>query len=224
MMPCILTQPLRRIHHLPWQALFLPILLAFFSGCSSEEQDDAVVQEIVGRSGDLDAPIWRVRRPSNWEEVKRTGPEHDTTLPVQEWTIGEGDDLIRVQIHSFPAETLEARIPPMAQITRWQKQFQSSPPPDLELTRQAFSGYSGYLLDGRGTIKGSSVRVLGFAMSLPERSYAALSALKGKKSSEIAEMRGDITIKVVGKEEAIDKRENEIRSFARSFELIDPIP
>lgn len=172
----------------------------------------------------MDAPIWRVRRPSDWIAIERTGPEDDTTLPVQEWTIGEGDDLIRVQIHSFPATTLEARIPPMAQIARWQRQFSPSPPPDIELTRQAFSGYAGYLMDGRGTMKGSSVRTLAFAMSLPERSYAALSLLKGKKSDEIAEMQSDITIKVVGREEAVDQREKEIRSFARSFELIDPIP
>lgn len=212
------------IKRLPRPVSLLLLLLSLLPGCSTEEKEDILVQEVVGREGRMDAPIWRVRRPSDWTVVERTGPEHDTTLPVQEWTIGEGDDLIRVQIHSFPAVTLESRIPPMAQIARWQRQFSTAPPPDIELTRQAFSGYAGYLMDGRGKVKGSRVRVLGFAMSLPERSYAALSALKGKKSSEVAEMQSDITIKVVGREEAVDQREKEIRSFARSFELIDPIP
>lgn len=225
-MPCILTRQHSMIKRLPRPASFLLLLLFLFLllGCSSDEREDIVIQEVVGREGRFNAPTWRVRRPSYWIAIERTGPEHDTTLPVQEWAIGEGDELIRVQIHSFPAVTLKARIPPMAQITRWQRQFSPLPPPDIELTRQAFSGYAGYLMDGRGTMKGSKVRSLAFAMSLPERSYAALSALKGKKSSEITEMQSDITIKVIGSEEAVDQKEKEIRSFARSFELIDPIP
>lgn len=202
-------------------------LLLFFiilQGCSSDEREEVAVEEIIGREGRSDAPVWRVRRPVEWRSLKRDGPQPDTTLAIQEWIIGEGEDAITVQIHSFPADSPERRIPPMAQITRWQKQFSHAPRPEIELVRQAFSGYAGYLMDGRGVLKGEHVRVLGFAMSLPERSFAALSTLKGKTASEAAEMRSDITIKVVGREEAVDKREREIRTFARSFELIEPIP
>ena len=203
--------------------LVSPFITLLFIGCSGSEESEAFVEETInGRI--VEEPIWRVRRPSHWQKVSRHGSVADTTLPVQEWIIGQGEDPVTVQLHSFPSSSPEGRIPPMAQITRWQKQFSPHPVPEIELTNQAFSGYVGYLLDGRGEMKGKEVRVLAWAMSLPERSYHVLSKDAGKQRDLVIEKQSDLTIKAVGREEDVDRHEPEIRSFSRSLELIEPIP
>lgn len=160
--------------------------------------------------------LWRIKRPLPWNRKKEpSGSIQDSRIAVAEFQIGEGEQAISVFIHSFPSNSEEERIPPMAQVNRWKEQLDKSTPLEFHLSRQAFSGYAGLLLDARGKKNGKDVRMLAWALSLSPKNYYVLGG--GERAS-------DIIIKVLGDEESVDLHEEEIRSFARSFELIEAIP
>lgn len=62
--------------------------------------------------------------------------------------------------------------------------------------------------------------MLAWSMQLAKEHWHTLDALH----QPIDERRCDITIKAVGSEQALLNRERQIVAFARSIELLDPLP
>lgn len=207
--------------------------MLFLVGCSSEKTDPsstntAMMDEIKGR--DTDGPrqaIYRMRVPPEWIRRDPLPNESlaDTTKALCEFIIADAGGIIRIAIHNFPSETMEQRIPPMAQVVRWQRQFDPIFPNLSSVNPQSFSGYSGLLFTGVGMMKGTETMVLGWALQLAPEHYRTLSALNSTEGKNILkQMQADVTIKATGPRALIETHQAAIIAFAQSFELIEEIP
>lgn len=193
------------------QPLALIFLAVFLAACDVDhDASRTVVDTISGREQQND--LWHIRRPVEWTLKDASPSLRDSRLANKEYEI---EDAISLVIHSFPSQTIEKRIPPLAQVQRWKAQFDRSPPPQFHLSPQAFSGYAGFLLEGEGRIKGKEVRMLAWALSLSPKAYFSLKN---------PESRSEITIKVVGSEEMVNLHEESILKAVRTLGLIEAIP
>lgn len=111
------------------------------------------------------------------------------------------------------------RIPPQAQLQRWQQQLNPIDQTTVLITPQSFSGYKGTLLEAEGEVKGEPTAVIGWAMQIGDDHYRTLTYTNLPN-----QMRADVTIKATGSPASIDLERDRIKSFARSFELIEEIP
>lgn len=199
--------------------------------CHSQETKRSSVRpiEIAARneSHTLNKPlIYRVKVPTLWN-VQTPGADvslFDTTKPISEFYITEGQEKIRITIHNFPADSIEKRIPPMAQINRWKRQFKSIDPNTESIKAQSFGGYYGWLFEATGLLEGSKSTMMGWTLQLASEHFRSLQRSTSRALEErYRQMRGDVTIKAVGPENLIKKHRDDIIQFARSFQLIDDI-
>ena len=216
---------------LPLCHIILVLCLFLSTGCNTiEERRETTLQTIHDRNH---KPIYRARIPSEW--IRRDPlPEEqlaDTTKAICEFIIYRpgSEDLIRITIHNFPSDKIEDRIPPSAQIARWQRQFELLLPHCSNKTAQAFSGYLGLMFIGSGILNGKETTMVGFSMQLAPEHYRTLSHPLALESSPIdaetrLQMRSDVTIKAVGPKQSMNEHQDAIINMARSFELIDEIP
>lgn len=196
--------------------IFLALLLLCAS-CNSSGGESLVSHKICGR--DAAHPwIYRIKAPSSWEPGIIDDSLADTTKEICAFTI---DGEIKITIHNFPSESLEQRIPPAAQISRWKRQFTHLDLPSLTTIPQTFSGFVGFLFEAKGSLNGKEQAVLGWSMQLAPQHYRMLTALA---PAHLQDLRSDVTIKVVGPQELVEQHREEIVRFARSFELIEAIP
>ncbi len=91
----------------------------------------AALQHIQGRDDGSSLhrdPIYRARVPTTWRRIDPNPAQSnaDTTTSIGEFIIDDSDGPLRIAIHNFPADDLNERIPPMAQISRWQNQLSMS--------------------------------------------------------------------------------------------------
>lgn len=185
------------------------LLAVVFCGCGGSDIPQVTEYHLIAARDER--VIYRVRVPEGWEYRLPEGAMYltDTKLPLGEVFIREGDQEIRITIHNFPSREIEDRVPPMAQISRWRRQID-----DLEsenVTPQSFSGYVGFLFEGRGTEKS----VMGWTLRIGNEHYYRLKT---------PNLRGDVTIKATGPNAMIEKHRKDIIAFARTFELIEEIP
>lgn len=207
--------------------------LIFIGLCSCSEQDSTVSSfnriEIQGRdNGNLKRSfIYRAKVPKDWI-VKLPVPEDsiaDTTKAIADFFIVQEDQKIRIAVHNFPTQSMEERVPPVAQISRWKRQFQELDPTSIFMIPQAFGGFHGLLFEGTGDMKGERVSILGWSLQIASQHYQALSRSSDQNlAAKFRQMRADVTIKAVGPENLMQKKRDEIVTFARSFQLIDDIP
>jgi hypothetical protein len=167
-------------------------------------------------------PLYRARMPRGWHILPQKSAEgvQDTTVPIAEFAIEESLEAIQITVHNFFVEKREMRIPKEAQISRWQKQFSSIEHETMQISPQAFSGFTGLLLDCCGMQKGKEVRILAWILQLADVHWQTLDL----SDAPLDEKKADVAIKVVGTEEAIAKHEKEIFSFVRSFECQAAFP
>lgn len=186
------------------------------------------MQEIQGRDYDGKRfEVYRVRVSPDWIRRDPLPNESlsDTTKALCEFLIKDEGGIIRIAIHNFPSESIDQRIPPAAQVARWRQQFEKLLPSDSYTAPQAFSGYSGLLFKGVGTLNGQEMAVLGWSLQIAPEHYRSLSyAPKPEMQPLYREMRADMTIKATGPKTVMQLHEDEISRFARSFELIEEIP
>lgn len=218
--------------------IFIGLLI---SGCSTQSPISKITdsyQEICGRDIGSDAseryPIYRVRVPNEWKRVDPIQNESitDTTKSLCEFIIdGDYDKHIRITVHNFPVDNADQRIPPIAQITRWKRQFTTIDQTSLQVIPQAFAGFSGLLLEATGIVKNEEISLIGWAMQIAPEHYSTLTASMGRptdpilhKNSDIKQMRAEYTIKATGPKDLMAIHRMTIINFARSFELIEEIP
>lgn len=212
---------------------FLIILL--LTACSSfedrkTEDTQTFPLSISGRDQGLllERPsIYRVNAPVKWtfKEPSPSDSLADTKKPIYEMVIYEGEEQVLITIHNFPAESINTRIPPEAQVSRWKQQLGGEKAENTKVDPQSFGGFSGLRFEGQGKLEGKERMVIGWSMQIsPEHFYALSQEQEHLSSTEREQMRADYTIKVVGPPGLIQRNKNVINNFARSFRLITPIP
>lgn len=186
------------------------------------------MQEIKGRDYDHKRfNVYRARVPLSWVRKDSLADESltDTKKSICEFFIIDDKGIIRITIHNFPSNTLEERIPPAAQVARWERQFDLLLPEESVLLPQAYNGYSGLKFKGVGMIDQKETMMLGWSLQIGQEHFQMLSHPKNPANNDLyREMRGDVTIKATGPKDIMEEHEEAISSFARSFELIQEIP
>lgn len=203
-----------------------PLLLFLFvaAGCQSDSPPPPTSYHLIlGRGSPSSArePVYRAAVPPTWIEINSHQSAEDTREPIAEWRIDDPAGAIRVVIHNFPSEDISSRIPPQAQLARWEGQFEAFEglPPTTKM--QAYGGYAGFAYEASGRINGQPSMVLGWAMSLDGEHYRNLSYTSPAVRSQL---RADYTIKATGPKGAVEKHKKALEKFARSFEPINPLP
>jgi hypothetical protein len=217
------------------------LAILFLNSCGSYSEQKASsppMQEISGReSAPAQArfPVYRVRAPAAWirRDPLPDDPLADTRKALVEFIIqdfkkdSEKDpkDVVRLWIHNFPTDSINQRIPPMAQKERWQRQFETFYPHDTDCYPEAFNGYAGVRFFIKGSANGCEKSVLAWALLIDTQHYQALAfARTAKEETLYKQMRADVTIKAEGPPEVLEQHKQEIIAFAHSFELIEEIP
>ena len=200
------------------------ILTSVLFGCNSDSKNNpqGTWQEISGRD-EQNSTIYQVRVSESWKRIDPTNREalQDTTRPICEFHITDGQETIRIAIHNFPSKQASDRIPPASQVARWKRQFEKLDLTTVAINPQAYTGYSGLLFEGSGQLAGQPTTVMAWSMQLAPELYRHLAI---DESSLSFQKRADFTIKAQGSKTLLVKYREEIIAFARSFELKDPIP
>lgn len=215
-------------------ALFFSLIFSLI-GCerTTPLTEKSRWEEIFGRdegplTGKLDrSPIYRAKVPVSWKKIlpSQEYSIYDTTLPLCEFVIGDKESCVTLVIHNFPCDNISQRIPPQAQITRWKKQFETFDASSSHLLPQAYGGFAGLFLEGRGIYKGAPKAIMGWAMQLAKEHFHQLQKRTISAERKLSrQMCADYTIKAVGTPESILKYREDIVTFARSFELVQEIP
>lgn len=168
-------------------------------------------------------PLYSAKVPCDWIRVdpSLTDSIADTTKPLVEFYIEEGSEKIKISVHNFPSDSVQQRIPPIAQINRWRSQFEHTDPALTSITHQSRGGFVGLFLESQGTIDQKPIKLLGWAMQLAPEYYQLLSS----SNSVLAKQeRADYTIKAFGPPELVDKHRAAIIDLANNFELIEELP
>ncbi len=200
--------------------LFLLILV----GCQQKQPVQNPWQEIAGRdlghSLIIRHPVYRARVPYHWKRVDPlpSVSNADTTKPLVEFWI---DDQVSVNVHNFPSDSLEERIPPAAQVARWRKQLVGLNPKEAVVKPISRAGFAGLFFEGQG----HDVLVMAWSLQLDAEHYRVLLKGENRENGDfLKQMRADVTIKVVGPPDVVESYQDELMDFAGSFELIQEIP
>ena len=161
--------------------------IIFLLACSEKKSEiaDSSWIEITGRT-EAEEPrqlIYRVKTPKEWtvffpEETNRL---EDTKIANADFWIEDGTHYVHIVVHSFPSDSLDARIPPMAQIHRWKGQFTEINEESILIKPQAHGGFAGFYLFLSGDaqkIVGKNSAVLAWAMQMDQEHYLSLPIRK----------------------------------------------
>lgn len=194
--------------------------LAFLNCCNSASPQSKIKTGIIGGRDSARTPLYRVKLPAEWKEIgiDPLVDLADSTQPIAQYELHEGCNKIQVVIHNFP---FNDQIAPQLQVERWQKQFNPDFPLHYNSVPQAFSGYTGLLFEGTGRIKNSAQKVMAWALNIGTVHYRTFLS---NPSALNLQKRADVTIKINGPPELMQKHKATILEFARSFELIEEIP
>jgi hypothetical protein len=211
--------------HLPYQKKFLFLCALLFAGCSTQNGKipPNTFEEIHGRDEILSfsqrvrRPVYRAKVPCSWKRMEDENQSLlDTKKPIVTFALGEN---LLLSVHNFPSDSLEKRIPLLAQIERWEQQLAGG---ESHIEQIGHSGFTGFFFEGK---KGENL-VLAWAMQLDPELYQRLHFLAASVEEEehYKQMSADYTIKISGPRPLIEKYREEIEMFAQSFELIQEIP
>lgn len=208
--------------------LFLPL----FFGCGTKKEPPSRQTVLIqGRDegSDPKARLWvyRASIPADWiyKGPASASSNSDTRLPIGEFLIQDAGEEILIAIHNFPQENSTQRIPPAAQVQRWKGQFTALEHHKSSLLPQSFSGYVGLRFEGTGLFKDRRTTMIGWALQLAPEHFLTLSYPRdGLDPPLLKQMRADVTIKVTGPPQSIEKHKGAIDRFVRTFELIHEIP
>lgn len=201
--------------------LYVYLLLCsfFLCSCSTEPHNKINSLEILGRS-DIETlssrqPIYRMQIPEGWLTIipAKELPLVDTTEPLL--TLKKDD--VTITFHNFPVSDITQRVPPIAQITRWKKQFRELYEITVVITPYAVSGFTGLQFEAKGTQKGEHRGILAWSMQLTPELFQKLP-------DSAVQQKADWTLKAVGPAETVDLLHQEISDLARSIELLTEIP
>lgn len=177
------------------------IFCFFLVGCHEVEHPNTKKELFSGRHKKTE--IYHADVPFHWERVETLTDLTDTKTPICSYKIG--DDILT--LHNFPYTEIENRIPPEAQIKRWQDQI---PHGIYDITPLSNGGFGGFRLESTNEEKG----MIAYAMQLTPVIF---------RSFNDPDLKADYTIKFTGNLDSIDLNRRDIDAFALSFEFIAPI-
>jgi hypothetical protein len=204
--------------------IFLVLFLCF--GCQRQTQKNIpfALQEIKGRDEmiswrqSIRRPVYQAKVPLTWKRIDPLEKESllDTTKPIVSFVI---DQDVVLNVHNFPADSLEERIPPTAQIERWHAQLK---PQQSKVEPIGHGGFTGLYFEG----KSENVSLLAWSLQLDIEHFQYLHFLAATVEEEehYKQMAADYTIKVYGPSAQLEKHLEEFFLFSNSFELIQEIP
>lgn len=199
-------------------ACLLLCLLPFWLpvSCTPQKETRIPWQSIQGRDRTVTRPLYRVRAPLEWVRVDPLDEVDlsDTTLPISTFYLHDAASSIRITLHTFPYTRATERIPPEAQVARWQRQH-TNPSYPVTVTPMAHGGFQGLCFEGEG--------VLAWSMKVGDP-YEQYFTSHPPKNPFTRALRADYTIKAVGSPESIETHHEELCAFARSFEWIEEMP
>lgn len=172
-------------------------------GCQEIEHSPTKKETFSGRY--KNAEIYQADVPLHWERVDTVSGLEDTKIPICSFKIG--DDILT--LHNFPYTELDQRIPPEAQIKRWQNQI---PHGVYDITSFSNGGFGGFRLEAVDENKG----MIAYAMQLTPVIFRALSPNE-------PDLKADYTIKFTGNLDSVEMNRADVDAFALSFEYIVPI-
>lgn len=192
------------------KVLFIWIIALFQFGCEVPRPPSYSVLAINGHSG---KPLYEVSVPHSWirKELARES-SLDTTKPIAEFFIP--DRQIRITVHQFPFAEEKERIPPQAQIQRWQQQLKPVDPASLQTVSVSAGGFVGMRFEGVGSFHNQPAAMIAWSMQLAKEYITDLNS---------KEMFADYTIKVTGPSSLVSQHRHEIETFAQSFRLIEEL-
>lgn len=222
-------------------SLLLLILISLLPSCSEQKESPSGTQwqAFSGRddgfknSIDLTSPaedfkqsrplLYRAMTRSDWmrKDPSPTESIADTTKPIAEFSIQDGEEVIAMTLHTFPVSPEIPSIPAPAQVSRWKRQFDTLDIATAYTEEEAHGGFKGIFFEGSGILNGTPTMVLAWSMQLAPAYIKLLS--QGKSPLDIKK-RADYTIKAIGPPSLLQKHRSDIVAFARSFELIDELP
>ena len=174
-------------------------------GCESPAAPQSYPRQFfAGRNPDQ-KPIYQTIVPSHWQRLPTESDLEDTMKPICAYCIANEIQLV---VHNFPSDTLSQRIPPQAQVTRWQRQFGQG-----SLSEECYNGFVGLRLEAQNLIA--------WAMQMDPELFLTLTGPLAFPQDR--ERRSDYTIKVTGPQDLLEDHRQELETFARYFELIEPI-
>lgn len=193
------------------------LVLVLCSACgSSPETTQAPWLSIHGRDLAVNDPIYRARVPDGWQRQAPVSEaqREDTMQPICRFIVPDNEGPVEITVHNFPTDSIDERIPPAAQVARWQRQVGARASAADLVQPIAHAGFVGlsYAADG----------VMAWSLQLAKEHYQALSMAPDSRLKQ--QMRADYTIKATGPEASLARHQREITAFARSFELIEEIP
>lgn len=209
-------------------------ILLFLTSCENRSNSTGTLTtvEISGRENSSltkeQRTIYEIDVPFDWVciEPPISDALHDTKKPIYEFIIENVDDEaedVHITIHNFPNNSIEERVPPSAQITRWKQQFTILEEANSQVSKQSFGGFSGLKFQGVGKIKEEDKMMIGWIMQLPQEHYYALG-FPEKNRTQLDNLRADYTIKVVGPPELVKKHQKSIDNAMQTFRLHKEIP
>lgn len=188
-------------------------------GCSSPEQSDVRYVDIFGR-GDRETMAskkltYRMGIPAGWNIIS---PETDASLiDTTEPLLTLTKEDVTITFHNFPVNSVAERVPPLSQIARWKNQFSQLDEASLEITPYSVAGFTGFQFTATGVQKEKNVKVVAWILQLTPELFQKLP--HGSSQD-----KADWTLKAVGPPEHLFYLEDEVKSIARSVELIAEIP
>lgn len=167
--------------------------------------------------------LYRALVPANWlrHDPPETDSIADTTKANCEFMIRDDGSEIKVTVYTFPYTQEEGRVPPQAQIARWQRQLEDLDLLSVQIVPDSHGGFSGLYFEGQGKLQGKTAIVLGWSMRLAPGYDRQLIISRHPGDQE---KRADYTLKASGPPEVINKHRADLVQFAHSFELIDELP
>lgn len=168
-------------------------------------------------------PLYRAKVPNSWQRKDPLATESlvDTRLPICEFLIQGGEETIRITVHSFTYPDQNSRIPPSAQLHRWQRQFDKLDPAEVSISPISQGGFYGLKINAQGFINQKLIALKGWGMQLASDYYRLLS---GEDSFINRQKKSDYTIKASGPAALMHQHGRDIDAFASSFELIEELP
>ena len=207
------------------------LILALLLSCTTPDtksSEPLSTEQIHGRGHEGKRPlIYRAKVPHSWvrRDPLATTNLSDTTLSIVDFFIVDDEGAVRIAIHNFPTERIDQRIPPAAQVARWQRQLENIDPSSVTVEPLSFSGYKGLYFEGASRNDDSPLMVIGWSLQLADIHYRALTPSSNETDTlEHREKRGDVTIKATGPRDVVEKHKEAIQAFAQTFEQIEEIP
>lgn len=196
------------------------LLLIFCISCENSNVSTFKTISIPGRNGQF---IYEIDFPDHWEYAfTDSNLINDTRESLCDLFFEEENEKVIFSIHNFPCSSLHERIPPKAQVNRWNNQLKETQEIKKQEILESFGGFCGIKFQGVGNLNHEAKKMIAWAMQLPEEFYHSLN-FSNFSEDELMQMRADFTIKVTGPESLIDKHQATLEKVAHSFRLIQDI-